>query len=286
MMKYRSSIFFIALGIFLSSCVINPNARVKKADIFAEKNHFTKKTIKAGKFWVTTYQKILDPKAPYVFYIEGDGVVSERVSGGYRIPSCNPTPISQLPLKLAIKDNRHKIPNVIYMAQPCQYTPFELNMECNIDYWTKKRMAPEVVYSLNSVIKEVSHSNPVQLIGYSGGGGLAVLIAARNHNVKSIVTISGNLSRKRFCEYHKVPLDAEYSLDPIDFADQVRKIPQLHLSGGKDKIVPPFIADEFITKSASGRVKQDIIVDATHDNNEWIKAWPSVLQDLPEILRK
>jgi dienelactone hydrolase len=144
-------------------------------------------------------------------------------------------------LSLAAMDKR---PNIVYVARPCQYTPMELNSKCNPSYWTVKRFSDDSVSSINDVINKInSHQHKFSLIGYSGGGGIAVLIASRNNMVKDIITIAGNLDISAFTNHHKVsPMSG--SLNPIDYAKLINNIPQLHLSGGKDKIIPPFIAEK------------------------------------------
>jgi len=79
---------------------------------------------KGEEFWITTYQKIENKSAPYVFYIEGDGAAFVNK---YRV-SNNPTPRKQMLLNLAAMVKR---PDVVYVARLCQYTPMELNPKCN-----------------------------------------------------------------------------------------------------------------------------------------------------------
>jgi pimeloyl-ACP methyl ester carboxylesterase len=202
------------------------------------------------------------------FYIEGDGL---SFKGKHRI-SDNPTPRRQMLIKLAAMDQR---PNVVYVARPCQYTPMELNPKCNASYWTDKRMSDDSVEALNEVINKINSNNEkFSLVGYSGGGGIAVLIAARNPKVKDIITIAANLDHEAFNKYHNVtPMNG--SLNPINYAKKINNIPQLHLSGGKDNIVLPFIAEKYVQESASNCAKQKIFQDATHKDG-WDKIWSEV----------
>ncbi len=226
---------------------------------------FNKVLVKGGDFWITTYQKVTSKHQPYVFYIEGDGAA---FNGRFKV-SRNPTPRRQMFIQLAAMDKR---PNVIYVARPCQYTPMDLNPKCSsFQYWTNKRMSDDSVASINDVINSFKSSHPVSLVGFSGGGGIAVLVAARNTKIKDIITVSGNLDHKAFTTHHNVsPMIG--SLNPIDYADKVRLIPQLHVSGGKDTVIPPFIADRFVQKAASQCVKQEIYQDASHQYG-WNRLW-------------
>ena len=283
---FRNFLGFIVLCCFLASCSQKYSSRVQKFDSLAEKSGFKKEYVKGGDFWVTTYQLIRDPKKPYVFYIEGDGVISQHISGDYRIPSPNPTPSNVMVLTLATMDDRNDIPNVVYVAQPCQFTPPSINPNCSSEYWTIKRTSPEVVNSLNSVISKIANGQEINLVGYSGGGGLAALIAVNNKDVTTIVTLAANLDRAAFNNYHKSQPDEAYSLNPLDYAHKIKNIPQMHYSGGKDEVVPSFIIDNFVSASHSPCVKQRVVVNASHNNDEWILSWPEILSDPPSLLCK
>ncbi len=277
-MKFLFS--FLCIIFALTGCT-SYYTKVKKAEIFASHRGFKKELVKGKGFWITTYQKIKDPNQPFVFYIEGDGVTSKKMSSGYRKPTQNPTPFNLVTLNLAHLDNRESVPNVVYLAQPCQYTPFNVNTLCGKEYWTRKKMAPEVVESLNKVINFIAGNNPVHLVGYSGGGGLAILIAANNPNVGSIITVAGMLDRSQFNKYHRLISDADYSLDPLKYAKSVSKISQIHLSGTKDEIIPPFIASAFVKESNASKVQQKIILGAKHDSDKWKEIWHDFISQLP-----
>jgi hypothetical protein len=221
-MKYLSKILALCfIATFLCSC--QTTSRPSES---IEQRGFKKKLVKGGDFWITTYQKITAPNKPYVFYLEGDGVA---FAGKYKV-SLDPTPRTQMLLKLVAIDER---PNVIYVARPCQYTPMNLNPKCNNQYWTNKRMSDDSVHALNEVINNINNNQKFSLIGFSGGGGIAVLVAARNNMVRDILTIAANLDHVAFTTLHKVSPMTE-SLNPIDYTAKIRTIPQLHLSGGND----------------------------------------------------
>ncbi len=270
MMRFLSKIIFLPIFFVLFSCQMvtrdgNPMSVGRLQD-------FNRKLVKGGDFWITTYQKISNPYASYVFYIEGDGAA---FNGKYQV-SHNPTPKRQDFLKLAILDER---PNVVYVARPCQYTPMSMNPKCNNSYWTHKRMSEDSVEAINDVINTINDKKkPFSLVGFSGGGGMAVLVAARNPLVKDILTISANLDHVAFTKHHNVtPMVG--SLNPIDYAMSIKEIPQIHVSGGKDKTIPVFIADKYVEISNSPCVKQKIIPEQAHSRN-WNYIWPYLL-DIP-----
>lgn len=275
-MKYLSKascLIALSLSLFLASCGGgSPQSyvgqRLRAADRVAEKYHFTKRLVKGDRFWVQTYQKIKNPSLPFVVYLEGDGLAFRNK---YTI-SDDPTPLHPMLLSLAALDPR---PNVVYIARPCQYVMEIDRAVCSDTYWSDKRMSEEIVRSINDVIVKVTDKKPVSLVGFSGGGGIAVLIAARNKQIHDILTIAGNLDHKAFNEYHKArPMIG--SLNPIAYAATIRNIPQLHISGGSDKVVPAFIGDKFVQASSSPCVHQEIIPNATHQNG-WNKVWHYIL---------
>ena len=261
---------FVALALIpfvLASCASH-EARQKSANMVAEHSGFTPHVIKAGAFWLQTYQKVQNPRLPYTIYIEGDGFAFKN---RWEI-SEDPTPKRSMVLELATHDYRS---NIIYIARPCQYEAINMDHYCNNSYWTTKRMSDEVVNSINVAIKTLTHNQPVDIIGYSGGGGIAVLVAERNKQIRSIITIAGNLDHVAFNQYHKVrPMIV--SLNPIDVATKVRNIPQVHYTGGEDKIVPAFIADKFVQTANSPCVRQAILPNVSHDSG-WDKSWNYIL---------
>ena len=265
-MKFLSNIFLLLItAVVLSSC--QTTSPGNESDSISEAYGFKKSLVKGGDFWITTYQRISDTHQPHVFYIEGDGAA---FAGKYRV-SNNPTPKKRMLIKLASMDDR---PNVVYIARPCQYTPMALNPTCSSEYWTNKRLSDDSVSALNEVINSINNNLKFSLIGFSGGGGIVVSIAARNPLVKDIITIAGNLDHIAFTEFHNVtPMLG--SLNPIDYALQIKHIPQLHLSGSKDTIIPPFIASKFVEQASSPCVKQKVYVGNSHQQG-WDKVWKEV----------
>lgn len=273
MTKYLSNLcLLIFIACFLSSCSTfspPPLCDVKNSNGDCKVNGMTYQEIRGGKFLIATYQKITSPKEPYVFYIEGDGAA---FFGRGRISS-NPTPRTRMMLNLASIDTR---PNVVYIARPCQYVPMDKNPECNNEYWTDKRMSEEVISSINEVIINLNNNQKFSLVGYSGGGAVAVLISARNDMVKDVLTIAGNLDHREFTESHKA-LPMKGSLNPIDYSKEVANIPQLHLSGEKDNIVKPFIAEKYVKRVNNHQTgqycaKHKVFESVTHAKG-WEKIW-------------
>jgi dienelactone hydrolase len=206
-------------------------------------------------------------------YIEGDGyawVTRHRVSG-------DPTPRRPVALELAAEDPS---PNVVYLARPCQYTPVEMDPACEEAYWTGKRFSEEVIGSMDQALDKFvrdARSPGIHLTGYSGGGAVAALVAARRQDVKSLRTVAGNLDPKGLNEYHEVsPLDRN-SLDPLEVAGKLSAIPQHHFTGSEDPVIPAFIAERFAEKSKGSNCVHIIKVSDADHVNGWKEAWPRLL---------
>ncbi|MCP5369913.1 MAG: alpha/beta hydrolase [Rickettsiaceae bacterium] len=260
MTKYLGKNIYLLLILFLVGCT--PSNQSLKSSSYIPQG-FKEQLVSGTDFTLTTYQKITSANAPYVFYIEGDGRVATKTG-----ISPDPTPKRPVLINIMMLDSR---PNIIYIARPCQYSK-ALNPKCsNNSYWTTKRFAEEVVDNINQVINKISGNKNFSLVGYSGGGGIAILIASRNQNVSDIITIGGNLDIKKFTSHHR-SLPMKGSINPIDYAEKVKFVPQMHLSGELDRVVPPFIAEEYVLKSSSTCVKHKIIKGATHSRN-WEEFW-------------
>lgn len=253
----------------LAGCAGNPRLH---ADTLAQQTGLQREEIAAGRFVLTAYVRITQPAQPLTVYIEGDG----RAWLSRTQPSADPTPHNALGLQLAGAD---RAANVLYLARPCQFTPMERNPDCAIPYWTGKRFAPEVIAAMDAAISHYTVAMPaprLNLVGYSGGGAVAVLLAARRHDVASLRTVAGNLDHDAVNRWHKVSPMPE-SLNPIDVAAQVGRIPQRHFSGAEDRVVPTDVARDFVTR-ARPCARLSVVAGLGHES-DWAAAWPRLLAE-------
>ncbi|CUW39627.1 putative Esterase/lipase/thioesterase [Magnetospirillum sp. XM-1] len=270
----KRAVCLLALVIpFLGGCATLD--RDANADAIAGPAGLTRMLIKTDPFVLTTFARITDLNAPIDIYIEGDGLAWVSRSE----VSLDPTPREAMGLQLAAQD---RAPNVVYLARPCQFTARAKNPACGIPYWTGKRFAPEIIAAMNQAVDQVAAHAPgqkINLIGYSGGGAVAVLVAARRQDVASIRTVAGNLDHAEVNRLAKVsPLSG--SLNAIDAAGQLAKTPQIHFSGSADSVVPPVIADRFRQASASPCVSVRTVPGATHETG-WRERWADLLREPP-----
>ncbi len=262
-----SKIFILSFFvIFVSGCAtISPSGNI------AALNGFEKSYIKTGRFVLTSYSRIKHAGAPVNIYIEGDGVswVSRaRLSD-------DPTPLEDLILELAVLDPAE---NVAYLARPGQYSASGIP-ECDPSYWSGKRFSEEVIESMNEAIGKLigkAGASEVNLIGYSGGAAVAVLIAARRTDVISLRTIAGNLDTDAVNRYNHVTPFKD-SLNPIEEAEKIKDIPQRHFIGSNDRIIPYSIAESFVEAEGGKRGECITIVEGATHTTGWREHWKELL---------
>lgn len=241
----------------------------------AQAGHLVREQVATVPFLLTAYGRQSRPDRPLRIYIEGDG----KAWINRHTPSLDPTPEDPVGLALAAADPG---PNVLYLARPCQYTPRDRDPACTTAYWTGKRFAPEVIASLNQAIDHFVARTPgqdIELVGYSGGGAVAALLAARRQDVLSLRTVAGNLDTEAVNRLHRVSPMPD-SLNPIAVAARLRRLPQWHFSGGADRIVPPPIAAAFAAAVGGSCVHLSIQPGMSH-NGDWAQIWPALLAKTP-----
>jgi hypothetical protein len=263
----------ILLQIQVLGCATMPvfMDRVSVADDIAGKAGFTKEYLKAGDFTLMTYQKFNRRSDTISIYIEGDGRAWETK---YRL-SDDPTPSNPVALRLAAVDPAD---NIAYMARPGQYSLSGVP-PCDPKYWSGFRFAPEVINSFNraiDILKEKSVTKHIELIGYSGGGAIAILVATQRSDVTALRTVAGNLNTNAFCAYHHVS-QFDGSMDPIDVAQKVAHVPQRHFVGSVDKVVPFAIAESFVKMEGDKNYERITVVDSISHNDGWYKRWHDLL---------
>ena len=178
--------------------------------------------------------------------IEGDG----RAWLNMREPSMDPTPVDPVGWRLA-KDVSQK--TVLYLARPCQYLNSDELDACSVTDWTDGRFAEKWVQRLNAAVdqaKRMSSARKIVLAGYSGGGVMAALVAARRDDVALLMTVASPLDHAAWTTHHKVtPLHA--SLSVVAVQQELARLPQLHVVGADDKVVPPFLMQDFLRRYPS-----------------------------------
>lgn len=206
-------------------------------------------------------------------YLEGDGHAFDNPWE----PASDPTPSDPIALRLALAHGDSA--NVLYLARPCQYTRRQDMRSCSPEYWTSHRFAPEVIDATDLALDEakaIYGARSLVLIGYSGGGSVAVLTAARRRDVEAIVTVAALLD-------HEVWSDTEGlarlhgSLNPIDVADQLGDISQLHFVGADDEVVPQATIRSYMDRFRGSDHARMVSVEGFDHSCCWVENWESLL---------
>jgi hypothetical protein len=271
--------------IALSACASNsPSDRKEYADLLAAKHGWAELVLPSGKFILAAYlPKAFNKSENLTIYFEGDGMAWISSSQ----PSLDPTPRSPVALELALRHPDHA---VAYLARPCQYLR-DRDVACKEAYWTEKRFAPEVVEASDlavDALKQRFSARHLTFVGYSGGGAIAALVAARRSDVIRLVTVAGNLDHQAWTESKRVsPLTG--SLNPADYWQRLVGIRQIHLVGGNDQVMDVVFAESYRARFPVGK-QPEIIVKSGFDHRCcWVRDWAdlasSVLYDRLDAVR-
>jgi pimeloyl-ACP methyl ester carboxylesterase len=198
-------------------------------------------------------------------YIEGDG----RPWLYGVLAAVDPTPRDAYALRLMARDPAP----AVYLGRPC-YFGLHADDSCDERFWTAARYAPAVVDSmaaaLERLLAEQGHPAAV-LVGYSGGGALAVLLADKVSRVRRVVTIAANLDTDQWTARHGYLPLAE-SLNPMTSA-RLQGIAHVHFGGAGDAVVPGDMIRAFAERHG-GRYR---IVDGFDHRCCWHQRWPDLL---------
>lgn len=254
----------LLIALFLTACA-TPSQRIER---LASAAGFEKEVVAGAPFEHLVYIKNGDgSRQDLHVYIEGDGrpwFTRHRIA-------VDPTPRQPLMLKLMRMDPGP----AAYLGRPCY---FGLKKHCQPRHWTKERYSATVVGSMSAALDRVRRRRGwrggITLIGHSGGGTLAMLLAPRTPDTTTVLTIAGNLDITAWTHLHEYsPLTG--SLNPADAAPLPPRIRQLHLVGGKDQRVPPRI-----TRSGLKHQKDAEYRHFPGQGHQccWEDVWPSILR--------
>lgn len=242
----------------------------EQAQAFTAAHDWREKRFDTGNFVLTGYHPLAVARGSLLtVYIEGDGAgwISPTQ------PPRDPTPTAPLTLRLAEQDTSS---NRLYLGRPCQYLKQKALASCDFKYWTSHRYAPNVIASLNNAIeqrKRETKAEKIILIGYSGGGALAILIADKRQDIDQIVTIAGNLDHAAWSKLHKdAPLSG--SQNAADVAENVSNIRQTHILGLGDTLMPLAILESYLRKAKNVANITVVKVKGADHTCCWTTYWP------------
>ena len=203
--------------------------------------------------------------ARLTIYLESDGAPWPAPDR----PPYDPTPVKPLVLQMAIADDAAP---VAYIGRPCQYLDDAALAHCDPALWTHGRFSQAAVAAISQAVdqlKRAAGARDVALAGYSGGGTMAALVAARRNDVTCLVSIASPLDTAAWTRAIGVsPLRS--SLNPASFTAALSGIEQTHFTGSDDEVVPPATIAAFVVPMKKARVIARAGVD--HDCC-WARDW-------------
>ncbi len=269
----RLTVWFIAL--LLSGCASVPSLQQRQdtASQLAANHNWQARTIQTQQFDLLSYRpKNLPHKTELTVYIEGDGLAWLNAHA----ISTDPTPVNPVGLKLALN---HPAGNAVYLARPCQYMGGITARNCSKHDWSDHRFSEEVITSTNealNALKAEFNATKLQLIGFSGGGAVAALLAARRDDITRLITVAGNLDHQAWTSHHKIsPLTG--SFNPADYRLKLTKVKQIHFVGSDDKIMPPFLARDFIAGLPNSANAKVIAIPNQSHGCCWESIWTELM---------
>jgi pimeloyl-ACP methyl ester carboxylesterase len=191
-----------------------------------------------GQTLSATGQPPTDPAARRVLtvVIEGDGEAHDR-NGRAR-----PDPTPRRPTGYEIARAWPDGPRA-WLGRLCQHQ-IGRDAGCTPADWTDGRFSPSAIAATNLAIDQLkarAGAGQVRLVGWSGGGTLATLAAAERGDVATLITLAAPLDLAGWTRgLGLTPLGA--SRDPADLP-AMPQIPQIHLLGRHDPVVPPALVE-------------------------------------------
>lgn len=261
-----------ALGLFLAGCAAPAHERIgasrEAVANWGAARGFASEEIAAGDFRLFALRRPRSPSPLLTVYLEGDGAPWPSL---YQPPP-DPTPARPLALLLAASD---PAPAVAYLGRPCQYLDARPLGDCDVSYWSRRRFAEEAVRAMDLALerlKEESGAQRLRLIGHSGGGVMALLLAQRRNDVERIVTLAAPLALALWTrEQGLSPLEG--SLDPMTLTAGASWPQAVHFAGAQDRVVPAAVIAGFV-RAHGGRL--EIVPGYDHDCC-WTRDWPRLL---------
>lgn len=202
-------------------------------------------------------------------YIEGDG----RPWVKRYLVAKDPTPRAPLTLNLMRQDGQP----AIFLGRPCYFNDPAYGLtdaHCNARLWTSARYSDVVVASMVDALRQLLADQDYQhvtLIGYSGGGTIAALMAQRMPEVTRLVTIAANLDVAAWTRHHVYSPLTE-SLDPARTGFK-QPANQLHLAGSKDQTVPPELSATLLQAQGQSLT----VIDGYDHRCCWAEKWRELM---------
>jgi hypothetical protein len=254
----------------ISGCSSHPSERTTQ---LASTAGAIREIVPGAGFEHVVFSRYVDARSSALhIYFDSDGTPLIHA----RQVSRDPTPREPLALQLMLVD---PLPSA-YIGRPC-YEGLAAAPGCTPLLWTLQRYSETVVASMTAAVEALLARSPaaeVTMIGYSGGGVLALLVAQRLTRVVTVVTIAANLDIDAWTTLHGYSALAG-SINPAAQTQWRVALRQIHFAGGRDQNVPAAMTRGF----AGGVPNAQVRIIETYDHRCcWLEQWPTLLDTLAE----
>ena len=225
--------------------------------------------------WVRTGAENKNASGVLHVYLENDGAAFINPTQIAANPSLR---ASFLMMRLMQEDNNTSL----YFSRPCYgFAANQMPTTCNAHYWTDARYSAEVVATLLHALDEAKkHLNKpaekIILIGHSGGGSLALLMAQQRNDVQAVITLAGNLDTDAWVQlHHYSPLSL--SLNPFAQPLLPAAIKRWYFAGAEDNNIPFSSIKPSCKRDPSAHCQ--VLVGVSHEQG-WLAHWPKILAQI------
>ncbi len=216
----------------------------------------------------------VETNQPLLIFLEGDG---NPWRAGIE-PNLDPTTANPLALELLVRTPRAGA----YVSRPCYQGVG--GSRCSPALWTSGRYSEEVVQTMVYAIRTLLHRTGARetiLIGHSGGGTLAVLLAERMEDVAAVVTIAANLDIDAWSTHHGY-LPLSESLNPAR-STREHAWREIHIAGRRDEVVPIDTTTTYFERYPNA--ERWILDEHSHAccwRKDWLQLWARIEAALGE----
>lgn len=262
-------IFSRLLGLCLILGLTACSSPAAKLSAHAERLNLQTLELNAGTYLLTAFYKPgYSTKKRLHVYLEGDGQPWRR---GYW-PATDPTTRNSVMLPLLAMDNAP----ALYLGRPC-YNGHAEDVGCQPSLWTSARYSEQVVSAMAMALRQFCEGEGYQdvvLIGHSGGGTLALLLAERIKQTSRVITLAGNFDIDAWTDYHHY-LRLNESINPAK--QSATGVLEWHFLAEQDVTVPPKLFLTALQQRANSQVE---VISAIDHQQGWEKVWPRILKRL------
>ncbi len=260
-------LFCLGLLVLLSACS-SPAAHLQAE---AERLGFKRLELNAEGFALSAfYQPGLAKGKRLHVYLEGDGRPWEQGV----VPAADPTTRQALMLSLMAIDTAP----ALYLGRPC-YNGHADDVGCDSRLWTHARYGQQVIAAMSAALQNFSQQqgyDELLLLGHSGGGSLALLLAECLPQTQAVVTLAVNYDIDLWADHHGYQRLTS-SENPAKHLNN--GIPEWHFLAEQDRTVPPAL----ILKALQHRPHSVVeIIPGIDHQHGWQRIWPQILTRLAQ----